>query len=156
MFQSDAGSGCSIQVTESGNRPVRILIDGKQDFGMFLVVVLRHETWTTSGEFYLRFLRRFAVSDKPCTARIEGPFAVPVESLSDTGTSSTEERRSSSMDAMDADDEKEEGSPDRTTSPSASPPAQTPPDALLDNAHVAPLAIRTRTSENEGKTIDGR
>ena len=57
MFQSDAGTGCSIQVTENESLPVRILIDREQDFSMLLVVVLRHEEWTTSGKFYLRPLR---------------------------------------------------------------------------------------------------
>ena len=86
-------------MTENGNRPIRILIDDKQEFGMFLVIVLRHEKWTTSGEFYLRFVRRVPISAKKCTARMDE--AGHVATHSDSGTSSIEEPESATADSTD-------------------------------------------------------
>lgn len=154
MFQSDAGSGCWIEMTENENLPIRILIDREQNFSMFLVVVLPHEKWKTSGDFYLRFLRRVAVSDKPCTARTEGPLAGPVLSPSDTGMSSTEEPGSSTADIMDVQNEEEQGLPYRAMSTSTSSSGQTPSDVLLEGAYVVPLASQTRTSETDEDLTD--
>lgn len=154
MFQSDAGSGCWIEMTEDKKLPIRILIDREQDFSMFLVVVLRHEKWKTSGDFYLRFLRRVAVFDKPCLTRIEGPFAGPVLSPSDTGMSSNEEPQLSTADLLDVQNEEEQVLPYRAKSTSTSPSAQTPSDISLVSAYVVPLAIRTRTYENDEGSMD--
>lgn len=154
MFQSDAGSGCWIEMTENGNLPIRILIDREQDFHMFLVVVLPHEKWTTSGDFYLRFLRRVAVSDKPCTARTEGPFAGPVLSPSDTGMSSTEEPGSSTADETDVQSGEEQVLPHRAKSTSTSSSAQTPSDVLLEGAYIVPLASPTSTSGTDEDLTD--
>ena len=106
MFQSDAGTGCSVQVTENGKLPVRILIDQEQDSIMFLVAVQRHEEWTTSGGFHLRFLRRVPVSDGRCTARL--PNGVPVEPPSDSSTSGVEEPGSTTADTMSFEEEEDD------------------------------------------------
>ena len=83
MFQTDAGVG-SITVTENGNRPIRILIDRTQEFAMFLVIVLRHEKWTTSGIFHLRFVRRVPVLAKKCTAHMDNPRVKEMEDMDTT------------------------------------------------------------------------
>ena len=65
-------------MTENGKRPIRILIELEQHFSMFLVLVLPDEQWKTSGDFYLRFLRRIPVTTKRSTfAYIDGPLAGP-------------------------------------------------------------------------------
>lgn len=82
-------SGRWFQITDYGNLPIRISL---VTFLLGVVVVQRHKEWTTSGEFHVRFLRRFSVLDKRCTARIEvGPFEGSAPSPSDSGLSSTEE-----------------------------------------------------------------
>ena len=109
MFQTDSGTGCSITVTENGNRPIRILIDREQEFAMVLVVVLRHEKWTTSGKFNLRFVRRVPISAKRCTARLDGPVAE--NSVRHVVTSSSSDTTSGEELASAADDSRgiEEG-----------------------------------------------
>lgn len=155
MFQTDAGIGCVIQMTEDGKLPVQILIDEDQDFSMFLVATLRHEQWTTSGDFYLRFLRRIPVSDKRCTARMEGGCARSVRSPSDSGTSSTEELESSTTDAVSVKDEDEEKkATDRATGTSTSLSAQTPSHMFFKDAYLVPLAGRTGNSEDNEELTD--
>ena len=62
-------------MSENGNRPVQTLIDSSNEFALYLVIVLRHERWTTSGTFSLRFLRRVPVLAKRCTVRMDTPLA---------------------------------------------------------------------------------
>ena len=103
MFQTDSGTGCSITITENENRPIRILIDETQGFAIFLVVVLRHEKWTTSGLFHLRFVRRVPISAKKCTARMDEP----VVTSSGSGTSSGEKPMSVADDSRDIEEDGE-------------------------------------------------
>lgn len=146
MFQSDAGSACSIQVTENGNIPVHILIDREHEFGMFLVVTQRQEQWKTSGKFCLRFVRRTPVLDKRCTARMANG---PVPSPSGSSLDSTEERPVS---ADEGDEEQEVV--DRVTGASSSLAAQTPSHTLFEDAYSVPLAARTESFESNGETTD--
>ncbi|KAF6230491.1 hypothetical protein HO133_004835 [Letharia lupina] len=156
MFQSDAGSECSIQVVEDGKLPVQILIDRDQDFGQFLVAIQRHEEWKTSGDFHLRFLRRVPILDKRCTAYIkDGPFAGPVPSLSDSGTSITEAPGSSTADAITVEDkEEEQKAADRATGTRKSFPGPTSSDLSFKDAYIVPLAGPTGTSEKTEESTD--
>ena len=121
MFQSDAGSECSIEVIENENLPTRILIDRKQDFAMFLVSVLRHEKWTTSGEFYLRFLRRVPVLDQPCIIRVEGWVTGSESGPSNAGVDSAEEPWSSTSEETSVEYiQEEQRAADSTTDNSTS------------------------------------
>ncbi len=152
LLQTDAGSGCSIQVTENGNLPVQILIDEEQDFSMFLVATLRHEEWTTSRNFHLRFLRRVPVSDKRCTIRIDVNFTGSVQSSSeDPGTSSPEEPGSSAsgiISVQDGKNEKKEA--DQATGTNTPHSAQT---SSHTDAYLVPLAGRTGSpKQNEDLT----
>lgn len=155
MFQSDAGSDCSIQVTENGNLPVQILIDREQDFGMFLVVTQRHEEWTTSGKFYLRFLRRAAALDKPCTARMEGPFAGPVTTPSRSDKDSAEDPVSWIRLPVSTDEkEEEQKAANLATGMGTSLPAQSPSHGVFKDASFVPLAGRTGSSEDDEDLTD--
>ena len=91
---------------ENEKPPTQILVNRDQRFGMFLVAVLRHEQWTTSGDFHLRFVRRVPVLDKPCAAPMGGPSTGSASLLSNPSSSSTEEPESSG--AESAKDEREE------------------------------------------------
>lgn len=139
--------------TENGNLPVQILIDRKHDFGMFLVAIQRHEQWTTFGKFYLRFLRRVPVSDKKCTARVEGPLAGSSPSLTGSDKGSTKEPGSLMHRPASAVDESEEQKiADRVAGASASLPAPTPSSALFKDAYYIPLARKTGSSESSEST----
>ena len=106
MFQTDAGKGCSVEVVENGHLPTRILIDEEQDFAMFLVVVSRHERWTTSGEFYLRFLRRVPIVwNQPRFVCEAGWVAGSESMISDAGGYSAEKPGSSTPNILSADDD---------------------------------------------------
>ena len=105
--QTDAGNGCLIQVTENGKLPIQILVDRDQEFSMFVVAIVRHEEWITSGNFHLRFLRRVPVSDKRCATLIRD-FPEPVKSSSDVGTSRAEEPGSPAAGAISVQDEEDE------------------------------------------------
>ena len=142
-------------MTENGNLPIQILIDRGQDFGMFLVATLRHEQWTTSGKFYLRFVRRLPMLDKPCTAPLEGPSAGSAPSLSDLGTSSTEEPESSTTDEASVKDvEEEQKSDDQATGTSTTLPVRTPFSGRLKDAYLVPLAGRIGNSDNDEDLTD--
>ena len=91
---------------ENEKFPTQILINRDQRFAMFLVAVLSHEQWTTSGDFHLRFVRRVPVLDKPCAAPMGGPSTGSASLLSFPGSSSTEGPESSG--AESARDEREE------------------------------------------------
>ena len=110
---------------------------------MFLFIVLRHEEWTTSGRFYLRFLRRVPVSEKRCTVGIEVPSEEPDRSSSDSGMSSTEEPESSIAGARYVMDGKERRSAFRIRSPNAPVPAQRPSNPLFEDAHVILVASQS-------------
>ena len=149
MFQSDAGSACSIQVTENGNIPVQILIDLDNEFGMFLVVTQRQEQWKTTGKFCLRFVRRTPVVDERCTARMANG---PVPSPSGSSSGSAEERPISADEGDEGDGEQEVV--DRVTGANSSLAAQTPSHTLFEDGYSVPLAGQTENSESNGQTTD--
>ena len=152
LFPSDPGGGRSITVAENGNRAVRISISREQDFGMYLVVVLRHEEWTTTGNFHLRFLRRVPVPDKGCTARPEGPFAGPVASPSDSDLGNAKAPESSTTNAASTiTGEQRLANWVASISPSRVPP-QTPSRGSSEDAFVAPLDRQPWTPEYVGET----
>ena len=158
MFQTDAGIGCSITMTENGKRPIRIVIDEKQDFAMFLVVALRHEKWTTSGKFHLRFVRRVPVSAEQCTAHMDEPvvgtFAGHVATPSDSGTSSIEERESATADSKDTEEHTERMIADWLASSSnVVPPQLVPRIVFKKDGSIVPLARQPENSE-DGDTTD--
>ena len=153
MFQTDAGIECSITMTENGKRLIRIMIDEKHEFGMFLVVVLRHEKWTTSGDFHLRFVRRVPISAKKCTARMDeaGHITTP----SDSGTSSIEEPESATAASTDT---KERVGPRLGTwtvnTSTVVPPQMLPYVFFRKDGSVVPLARQPESSEEHGDTTD--
>ena len=144
-------------MTENGNRPIRILIDEKQDFGMFLVVVLRHEKWTTSGKFHLRFVRRVPVSAEQCTARMDEPVAGTsaehVATPSDSGTRSIEERESATANAKDTEENVERRIANWIASNSKVVPPELVPLIAFKDGHIVPLPSQPENSE-EGDTTD--
>ena len=151
MFQTDAGSDCSIEVIENENLPTRILIGRDQDFAMFLVSVLRHEKWTTSGEFYLRFLRRVPVMGQPCFTCIEGWVEGSDPASLNADADSSEEPQSSTSDETGVDDsEEEQEATDSTTDDSTSPPAQIPSHIIARDAYPTP----SETSESQDELTD--
>lgn len=152
MFQSDAGSACSIEVTENGNIPVQILIDREHEFGMFLVITQRQEQWKTSGKFHLRFVRRTPLMDKRCTARMaNGPVPCP----SGSSTDSTEEPGPSIDRLVSADEgDKEQEVVDRVTGANSSLAAQTPSHTLFEDAYSVPLGSGTESSESNEESTD--
>ena len=106
-----------IQVIENEKSPTQILINRDQRFAMFLVTVLSHEQWTTSGDFHLRFVRRVPVLDKPCAAPMGGPSTGSASLLSFPGSSSTEGPESSGAESA-RDEREEQNGDDQTTSTS--------------------------------------
>lgn len=117
---------------------------------MFLVATQRHEQWTTSGKFHLRFLRQVPVSDKRCTARMEGPFAGPIPSPTASDTDSTEEPGSSIHRPVIADDvDEEQKVGDRATGASASLPAQSSSPIPFKDTYYVPLNGRTANAESD-------
>ena len=154
MFQSDAGTGCSIQVTEKESLPVRVLIDRDQNFCMFLAVVRPHEEWKTSGQFSLRFLRRVPVSDKQCTVGIEVPSAEPNISPSDSGMSSTEGPWPTRPGTKYVKGGGQWRLAFQMRSPGVPLPAQRAPNPLLEDTHVVPVAGRAGTPDNDENMTD--
>lgn len=74
LFQTDNPEKDSwLEMTENGKRPYRILIDIEQNFSMFIVPVFLDEQWKTSGDLYLRFVRKVPVTTKRCTGYIDAP-----------------------------------------------------------------------------------
>ena len=134
-------------MTENENRPIRISIDEQQGFGMFLMVVLHHEKWTTFGDFHLRFLRRVPVSDKQCTART---FAT----ASNSGTNSIQDNGSSTDNAMADRVVKRQRVADWIVNTSASLPSQTPPRLPYYDADDIPLVSQAKASEADDDTTE--
>ena len=141
-------------MAENGNRPIRILIDEKQEFGMFLVVVLRHEKWTTSGDFHLRFVRRVPISTKKCTARMDEPVAGHVATPSDSGTNSIEERESATANSKYTQEQVERWTADWNAGRSKTvPPGMLHRIFFRKNGRVVPLPSQRKTPE-EGDTTE--
>ena len=116
-------------MTENGKRPIQILIDEKLDFGMFLVVVLRHEKWTTFGDFHLRFVRRVPVLTKQCTTRdgpVLGTWTINAAKPKNSGTSSMKELESATADSTESE----------------------------ENGYVGPLSSQPEIPEQHGDTTD--
>lgn len=84
---------------------------------MFLVAILHHEQWTTSGDFHLRFVRRVPVLDKPCAAPMGGPSTGSAELLSNPSSSTPGESESYSTESPKDESEEQKGD-DQTTSTS--------------------------------------
>ena len=151
MFQSDAGSDCLIQVIENGNLPIQILIDRTHEFAMFLVATQRHEHWMTTGEFYLRFLRRVPTSGEKCTASLETPFELSIPPVTGSDEDSAKEPVSLMHRPASAGDESEEQKIADPV-PGASPSLQAS-NVLFKDAVYYPLA-RNTDSPQSGETTE--